>query len=336
MLAACREPDVAGQPGPAPRPGHRRPRPRRPRQADVPHGPGHRELRRVGGAAHRRVDGQARRGHRPGRPRARPRRGRLRVGSRVRRTCRSSTAMARRAASASSSSTSSEQAGHPVIRDRARRPDRHRRRDGPLGGRDGVRRRGPGHRPVRPAERRGGQGAHAARARRRRPGGRGGPTRPTPTTAGSGSAPTTVQSLADAPAPDAPGARRPELPRDPGVHRAVARGRCRDRAASAPPWRATGCATTAGYGPRFLHSTGQLHKGGPPTGVFLQLTSDHPVDRPIPGWPYTFGRLIDAQARGDREALRAHDRPVVHVHLGAEPAADLGDPRAGGGGARSA
>ena len=85
----------------------------------------------------------------------------------------------------------------------------------------------------------------------------------------------------------------------------------------------TGCATTAGYGPRFLHSTGQLHKGGPPTGVFLQLTADHPVDRPIPGWPYTFGRLIDAQARGDREALRAHDRPVVRVHLGDDLAGDL-------------
>ena len=86
---------------------------------------------------------------------------------------------------------------------------------------------------------------------------------------------------------------------------------------------ATGCATTAGYGPRFLHSTGQLHKGGPPTGVFLQLTSDHPVDLAIPGWPYTFGQLIDAQARGDREALRAHDRPVVQVHLGDDLADDL-------------
>jgi glucose-6-phosphate isomerase len=86
---------------------------------------------------------------------------------------------------------------------------------------------------------------------------------------------------------------------------------------------ATGCATTAGYGPRFLHSTGQLHKGGPPTGVFLQLTADHPNDRQIPGWPYTFGRLIDAQARGDREALRAHDRPVIHLHLGEDLAGDL-------------
>ncbi len=87
---------------------------------------------------------------------------------------------------------------------------------------------------------------------------------------------------------------------------------------------ATGCATTAGYGPRFLHSTGQLHKGGPATGVFLQLTSDHPADRAIPGWPYSFGQLIDAQARGDREALRSHDRPVLHVHLGSNLADDLG------------
>jgi hypothetical protein len=85
----------------------------------------------------------------------------------------------------------------------------------------------------------------------------------------------------------------------------------------------TGCATTAGYGPRFLHSTGQLHKGGPPTGVFLQLTADHPQDRQIPGWPYSFGRLIDAQAHGDREALRSHDRPVIHVHLGANLVDDI-------------
>jgi transaldolase/glucose-6-phosphate isomerase len=85
----------------------------------------------------------------------------------------------------------------------------------------------------------------------------------------------------------------------------------------------TGCATTAGYGPRFLHSTGQLHKGGPPTGWFLQLTADHPVDRPIPDRPYTFGHLIDAQARGDREAIAAHDRPIVHVHLGADVDANL-------------
>jgi glucose-6-phosphate isomerase len=78
---------------------------------------------------------------------------------------------------------------------------------------------------------------------------------------------------------------------------------------------ATRCATTAGYGPRFLHSTGQLHKGGTPSGWFLQLTSDHPVDRPIPGWPYTIGRLIDAQAEGDFAAIEAHDLPILRVHL---------------------
>ena len=77
----------------------------------------------------------------------------------------------------------------------------------------------------------------------------------------------------------------------------------------------TRCATTAGFGPRFLHSTGQLHKGGTPSGWFLQLTSDHPVDRPIPDWPYTFGRLIDAQAEGDFAAIESHDLPILRVHL---------------------
>jgi len=85
----------------------------------------------------------------------------------------------------------------------------------------------------------------------------------------------------------------------------------------------TGCATTAGYGPRFLHSTGQLHKGGPQTGWFLQLTSDHPVDLPIPGWGYTFGQLIDAQAAGDFGAIESHDLPILRVHLGADVDAGL-------------
>jgi hypothetical protein len=85
----------------------------------------------------------------------------------------------------------------------------------------------------------------------------------------------------------------------------------------------TGRATTAGYGPRFLHSTGQLHKGGAPIGCFLQLTADHPRDRPIPGWPYTFGQLIDAQATGDFAAIEAHDLPILRVHLGADPDAGL-------------
>ena len=85
----------------------------------------------------------------------------------------------------------------------------------------------------------------------------------------------------------------------------------------------TGRATTAGYGPRFLHSTGQLHKGGAPIGWFLQLTSDHPADVEIPGWPYTFGQLIDAQAAGDFAAIESHDLPIVRVHLGADPDAGL-------------
>ena len=86
---------------------------------------------------------------------------------------------------------------------------------------------------------------------------------------------------------------------------------------------ATRNATTAGYGPRFLHSTGQLHKGGAPIGWFLQFTSDHPQPRPIPDWPYTFGQLIDAQADGDYAAIAAHDLPILRIHLGADPDAGL-------------
>ena len=85
----------------------------------------------------------------------------------------------------------------------------------------------------------------------------------------------------------------------------------------------TGMATTAGYGPRFLHSTGQLHKGGAPTGWFVQLISAHPLDREIPGWPYTFGGLIDAQAQGDAGALASHDLPILRLRLGNDRAADL-------------
>jgi transaldolase/glucose-6-phosphate isomerase len=85
----------------------------------------------------------------------------------------------------------------------------------------------------------------------------------------------------------------------------------------------TGNATTAGYGPRFLHSTGQLHKGGAPTGWFLQLLAEHMHDREIPGWPYSFGHLIDAQAQGDAEALAAHGLPILRLRLRQHAAADL-------------
>ena len=86
---------------------------------------------------------------------------------------------------------------------------------------------------------------------------------------------------------------------------------------------ATGRATTGGFGPRYLHSTGQLHKGGSPIGWFLQLTSDHPAELPVHGRHYSFGQLIDAQARGDLEALEAHDLPVLRVHLGSDVDAGL-------------
>jgi len=77
-------------------------------------------------------------------------------------------------------------------------------------------------------------------------------------------------------------------------------------------------ATTLGYGPRFLHSTGQLHKGGPNTGVFLQLTADAPNDLAVPGESYTFATLRDAQALGDLQVLKRRNRRVLRVHLGAD------------------
>jgi glucose-6-phosphate isomerase len=79
--------------------------------------------------------------------------------------------------------------------------------------------------------------------------------------------------------------------------------------------RRTGRPTTFGWGPRFLHSTGQYHKGGPAQGVFLQITSSEPDDVSIPGRPFTFGTLIAAQAAGDAAVLAQHDRPVLRLHL---------------------
>lgn len=79
--------------------------------------------------------------------------------------------------------------------------------------------------------------------------------------------------------------------------------------------RELGCATTLGFGPRYLHSTGQLHKGGPNTGLFLVVTTDDAEDAEIPEMGTTFGRLKRAQARGDIRALLARGRRVAHVHL---------------------
>jgi len=83
----------------------------------------------------------------------------------------------------------------------------------------------------------------------------------------------------------------------------------------------TGRPVAYDFGPRFLHSTGQIHKGDAGRGLFLQLTASHAEDIPVPGAfeerasPLTFGRLIDAQARGDREALREKRRRIAHVHI---------------------
>lgn len=82
-------------------------------------------------------------------------------------------------------------------------------------------------------------------------------------------------------------------------------------------------ATCLGFGPRFLHSTGQDYKGGPNTGVFLQITADHASDVAIPNAKYTFGVVIDAQAAGDLAVLQQRKRRALRVHLGTDVAAGL-------------
>jgi transaldolase/glucose-6-phosphate isomerase len=82
-------------------------------------------------------------------------------------------------------------------------------------------------------------------------------------------------------------------------------------------------AVTLGYGPRYLHSTGQFHKGGANNGVFLQITWDDPVELEIPGRPYSFDVLFDAQSAGDLEALEAHGRRVLRLHAGSDVEAGL-------------
>jgi len=82
-------------------------------------------------------------------------------------------------------------------------------------------------------------------------------------------------------------------------------------------------ATCLGFGPRFLHSTGQAYKGGPNSGVFLQLTCDDAKDLPVPGQKYTFGIVKAAQARGDFQVLAERGRRALRVHLGADLAAGL-------------
>jgi len=98
------------------------------------------------------------------------------------------------------------------------------------------------------------------------------------------------------------------LPRNPGTAAALTDLRLAIRAR-------TGCATTVGFGPRFLHSTGQMHKGGPDTGLFLQITADPPTDLEIPTQKMRFGVLERCQALGDYEALAARPRRILRLHL---------------------
>ena len=85
----------------------------------------------------------------------------------------------------------------------------------------------------------------------------------------------------------------------------------------------TRCATTTGYGPRFLHSTGQLHKGGPNTGVFFQISDEDKIDFPVPGETYSFSVLKQAQALGDYRALSSRGRRVIRIDLGKDVASGL-------------
>jgi hypothetical protein len=86
---------------------------------------------------------------------------------------------------------------------------------------------------------------------------------------------------------------------------------------------ATRAATCLGFGPRFLHSTGQAYKGGPNTGVFLQITARDSADLPVPGAAYSFGVVKAAQARGDFAVLSERSRRALRVHIDGELASGL-------------
>jgi transaldolase / glucose-6-phosphate isomerase len=106
------------------------------------------------------------------------------------------------------------------------------------------------------------------------------------------------------------------IARDPGHEAALGALRAMIRDAK-------GVATSVGFGPRFLHSTGQANKGGPNSGVFLQITCAESQDVPVPGQEYGFGVVKAAQARGDFDVLAARGRRVLRVHLGADVEAGL-------------
>ena len=114
-----------------------------------------------------------------------------------------------------------------------------------------------------------------------------------------------------------PGPAR-RLPLPPGLPDRNARRKRQPAGAARPGAGPLHIATTSGYGPRFLHSTGQYHKGGPDTGLFVQFTADNPQDLALPGRSYTFGTFKNAQAQGDLEALHSYHRRTLRVHLGAD------------------
>ncbi len=161
----------------------------------------------------------------------------------------------------------------------------------PLGVRDRRRRFHPRDQPVRPAERAGGQGQdeRGARGRRRA-------RRRAARVAGRAARPGKSRRLRG----------------DPGVRRPGPRGRARAPDRARPE---TGCVVTHGIGPRYLHSTGQLHKGGPNTGLFVQVVDEAGDELPIPGRDFGFRRFIHAQAAGDLASLEERGRRIIRIRL---------------------
>ena len=291
---------LGGQPRAPPRSAPRRGRGRWGRQARAGgRGGGVRPPRRLGRAARRRVDRQERQGHPPGR-RRRPRRSQLRPEH------------ARLRAGQLRPRRRGEGAGLGLARRRRRTPGRA---DAALGVRHRRRRPGHRHQPVRPARRRERQGGRAgdARGRRHEPHTR---VRRRPDHGlrqrglaarglfiGSRSSDRLLDGLD---AEHGYVAVQAYLDR----HRDAALADVRDGLATR-----TGRPVTFGWGPRFLHSTGQYHKGGPPTGVYVQVTGQPEADLAVPDRPFTFHEFLSAQAVGDGRVLAEKGRPVLRLHV---------------------
>ena len=198
----------------------------------------------------------------------------------------------------------------------AARPLRPRGRDVPLGGGHGRGRRGAGAQPLRSAGRAarqgaGGQGHESGSERRPACGeqcrarrGRAGPRR--------------GASRLDGRRPSGRLSGNPRLPARLGRRPRTPSRTCRRLCTRRPGWP-----SPLGYGPRFLHSTGQLHKGGPDRCRFLQIVDQPVEDVAVPETSYTFGTLIAAQAEGDRQALEQRGRTVLRVQLGGDVAGGL-------------